>query len=392
MKTNITIAMIAVAFNCFAQEEYVLWSFETGDRILSHPTVDGNIIYVGSNDNKLYAIDANSGEELWSFSTAYDVMSSVLINENMLYFECGNNCYALDKITGAELWMFSNDDPEGAEKLDPWDYHHASPVLDDTTVYFGCGDGRLYGFDKLNGELNFLYETIDSSAIRSTPVIQNGILYFGDWNGIIYALDILTHDTLWTQRTYGTQPYATFGMVNTQMIIHDTLLIFGARNPEVQVLNIHTGEVVWDYTVAGGGWISDRCGRKSTLLILTAGLVLGYLIMAFVDSSWSLTAAVLTAMFCSFFVQAGEGAVFATVPLIKRRMTGQIAGMTGAYGNVGAVVYLTVLSFVSYQLFFLVIAATAFLGLLTLLLLTEPSGQMAEINKDGSVTLIDIAN
>ena len=83
--------------------------------------------------------------------------------------------------------------------------------------------------------------------------------------------------------------------------------------------------------------------------------------------------------------------MFATVPLIKRRMTGQIAGMTGAYGNVGAVVYLTVLSFVSYQIFFYVIAATAFLGLITLFFMTEPKGQIAELNEDGSVTMIDIS-
>ncbi len=268
MKINFTIAMIAVIINCFAQEEYVLWSFETGDRVLSHPVVDEGIVYFGSNDNHLYAIDASSGEELWSYSTAYDVLSSVLINENRLYFESGNNCYALDKTTGEELWMFLNDDPDGAEKLDPWDYHHGSPVIDETTVYFGCGDGRLYGFDKLDGELQSLYEANDSSAIRSTPVIQNGILYFGDWNGIIYALDILTNDTVWTHRTYETQPYATFGMVNTQMIIHDTLLIFGARNPELQVLNIHTGEIVWDYIVADGGWISgDPLVHNDTLYI-----------------------------------------------------------------------------------------------------------------------------
>ena len=67
-------------------------------------------------------------------------------------------------------------------------------------------------------------------------------------------------------------------------------------------------------------------------------------------------------MACSFFVQSGEGAVFAVVPLIKRRLTGQIAGMTGAYGNVGAVTYLTVYSFVDTQTFFLVIACTAVLG------------------------------
>lgn len=140
----------------------------------------------------------------------------------------------------------------------------------------------------------------------------------------------------------------------------------------------------------GGGWLSDKYGRKKTLLILTAGLALGYLAMASIDSTWSLPLAVIIVMACSFFVQAGEGAVFAAVPLIKRRLTGQIAGMTGAYGNVGAVVYLTVLSMVSYQSFFLVIAATAVLGFITLLFMKEPKGSITEIREDGTVELIQV--
>ena len=127
-------------------------------------------------------------------------------------------------------------------------------------------------------------------------------------------------------------------------------------------------------------------------MILTAGLAVGYFVMGQVDSEWPLWLAVVAAMACSFFVQAGEGAVFATVPLIKRRMTGQIAGMTGAYGIVGAVVYLTILSFVEYQTFFLVIAATAVLGFATLLLMEEPKGKITEVNEDGSITLIDVSH
>ncbi|MGX9418186.1 NarK family nitrate/nitrite MFS transporter [Vibrio sp. WJH972] len=142
----------------------------------------------------------------------------------------------------------------------------------------------------------------------------------------------------------------------------------------------------------GGGWISDRFGRKPTLLILTAGLAVGYALMGQVDSQWPVWLAVVAAMACSFFVQAGEGAVFATVPLIKRRMTGQIAGMTGAYGNVGAVTYLTILSFVDYQTFFYVIAGTAVLGFIVLLSMEEPSGKIAEVNEDGSVTMIDVSH
>ncbi|MGO2076807.1 MAG: MFS transporter, partial [Pseudoalteromonas sp.] len=140
----------------------------------------------------------------------------------------------------------------------------------------------------------------------------------------------------------------------------------------------------------GGGWISDKLGRRITLIVLTMGLAVGYFVMGLVDASWPLWLAVVAAMACSFFVQAGEGAVFAAVPLIKRRLTGQIAGMTGAYGNVGAVVYLTVLSIVDYQTFFFVIAGSALVGLVALMFMQEPKGHITEVNEDGSVELISV--
>ena len=92
----------------------------------------------------------------------------------------------------------------------------------------------------------------------------------------------------------------------------------------------------------GGGIISDTLGsRKWTMVVLTAGMGIGYLMMSTVNSNWPLAVAVILTMACSFFVQASEGSTFAMVPLIKPRITGQIAGNVGAYGNVGAVAYLT---------------------------------------------------
>ena len=139
-----------------------------------------------------------------------------------------------------------------------------------------------------------------------------------------------------------------------------------------------------------GGWFSDNFGRKWTLTIALSGLAIGYFLMGHIHSDWMIALAVLTTMACSFFVQSGEGAVFAVVPLIQRRLTGQIAGMTGAYGNVGAVCFLTVLSFVSAQTFFLVIAAAAVAVLVAVQFLDEPKGAMAEVMPDGTVQMIEV--
>jgi NNP family nitrate/nitrite transporter-like MFS transporter len=140
----------------------------------------------------------------------------------------------------------------------------------------------------------------------------------------------------------------------------------------------------------GGGFLSDNFGRKRSLSILVAGLSVGYLVLAQVDSTWWIPAAVLATMCCSFFVQAGEGAVFAMVPLVKRRMTGQIAGMVGAFGNVGAVIYLTILSFVDSSTFFTVIAGSAAICFVIVQFIEEPTGQQREVLPDGTVQLIEL--
>lgn len=140
-----------------------------------------------------------------------------------------------------------------------------------------------------------------------------------------------------------------------------------------------------------GGFFSDKIGRRKSLSILISGLAVGYLMLSQITSGWPIALAVLATMACSFFVQAGEGAVFAIVPLVKRSLTGQIAGMAGAYGNVGAVIYLTILSFVDASSFFMLIAASAAFVFIAVQFLDEPSGHTAEIHEDGSVALIEVS-
>ena len=143
-----------------------------------------------------------------------------------------------------------------------------------------------------------------------------------------------------------------------------------------------------------GGLISDKMGnRKRTMLMYMAGIVLGFFLMAtiakygpistegirtlvpqFNTIAWLGVSVVIT-MFASFFVQGAEGATFAMIPTIKRDLTGRIAGMAGAYGNVGAVTYLFLYTFMDDKTFLYVLSVGAFLSLIyTAFALDEPEG------------------
>jgi MFS transporter, NNP family, nitrate/nitrite transporter len=125
-----------------------------------------------------------------------------------------------------------------------------------------------------------------------------------------------------------------------------------------------------------GGLVSDRFGnRRFVMMAYMLGIAIGFALMGMMNSKWPLVVAVAITIGCSFFVQGAEGATFGIVPSIKRRLTGQISGMAGAYGNVGAVFYLFIFMFVTPSQFFLIIAAGAFISwIVCYLWLKEPEG------------------
>ncbi len=119
----------------------------------------------------------------------------------------------------------------------------------------------------------------------------------------------------------------------------------------------------------GGGWISDRFGRRRTLFIMVLGGMVSHWLMGEIDSSWQLSSAITLAVVGSIFLKAGNGACFAVIPQISKPLTGKLAGLAGAYGSVGAVIFLTLFSFMTPQMFFKVIAGYAFLVFLALFFL-----------------------
>jgi NNP family nitrate/nitrite transporter-like MFS transporter len=127
-----------------------------------------------------------------------------------------------------------------------------------------------------------------------------------------------------------------------------------------------------------GGLLGDRVGRRRVMIVSLAGSVAGYAAIAAVDATWSLAAVAVVVVGTGLFLMAANGAAFCIAPLIRKPLTGQIAGLVGAYGNVGSVAFLTVLSLAGPMAFFVSMAVTGGAALLCcLLLLREPAGGAA---------------
>lgn len=129
-----------------------------------------------------------------------------------------------------------------------------------------------------------------------------------------------------------------------------------------------------------GGLISDKLGsRKWTMTLISAGIGVGYLMAYEIKSSWPISLAIAVTIFAAYFAQAGCGATYSIVPLIKKESTGQIAGNVGAYGNFGGVVYLTVYSLTNAQTLFMVMGIAALIcASLCAFFLQEPKGSFSE--------------
>ncbi len=146
-----------------------------------------------------------------------------------------------------------------------------------------------------------------------------------------------------------------------------------------------------------GGYLSDKMqSRRNTMLMYMIGISIGFGLMGLIsqygpivdgeqtllpmfEGKWWLVVSVIITMFASMFVQGAEGATFAMIPSIKKELTGRIAGMAGAYGNVGAVTYLFILSMVDSKTFFFILAGGALVSFIwCFIALKEPEGAFGE--------------
>jgi outer membrane protein assembly factor BamB len=161
-----------------------LWSFETGDKIWSTPAVSGDTLYVTSFDKKLYALNASNGSQKWDFEIGATSITTPLVYENTVYIGAfDRRVYAVDVSTGSLRWR---SEVEG----DKWFW--AKAVVQNNVIYAPNLDGKVYILSAENGSEVASAVTL-GSPVSSDPVLVGDKVIIATEEGTVYSLDTTSY-------------------------------------------------------------------------------------------------------------------------------------------------------------------------------------------------------
>lgn len=235
------------------------WEYVTGSWVESSPAVVNGVIYVGSNDGKLHAVEAETGRKLWEFVVGYPVRSSPAVAGEVVYFGADDySVYAVHAAEGVKLWQFVTDG-----------YVVSSPAVAEGIVYVGSNDGFCYALDGLSGRLRLRFKAY--SPVPASPAVSRGVVYCCNFSGRLFAFDGKARSFPWEHelRPYWLQAYA-FGLpvpkpspqsgflwevkianrIESSPLVTDDTLYIGATNKLVAI-DLATHQKRWDFVPDG---------------------------------------------------------------------------------------------------------------------------------------------
>jgi outer membrane protein assembly factor BamB len=153
------------------------WKFTTGGPIHSSAAVVGDTVYFGSQDGKMYAVDAQTGGERWEFQAESRIQSTPAIVDGVVYFGSNDgNMYAVNAETGQEIWKYKTPYPITS-----------SPAVAGGKVFFGADDYYVYALDARKGTKIWQFKTL--GPVGSSPTVVNGLVYIGSGVDYTYVLN-----------------------------------------------------------------------------------------------------------------------------------------------------------------------------------------------------------
>jgi outer membrane protein assembly factor BamB len=246
----------------------IKWQFQTKGKIFATPVIANGIVYVGSEDSCLYAIDQNSGKLKWKFNTKGNVYSSAIVFNNMVFFGSYDGYYyALNVKNGRVIWKFKTGGekhiaakglwtmkPDSLYMDDLFDFFLSSPVIDSANgnVCFGSSDGNVYALNAKKGAVVWKVKT--GGPIHAAPLLHKGVLYIGSWDFNIYAINAKDGSVKWKFKTNEHPVIHVLEGIQAAPIADDSLIYIGTRDAFFYALNANTGTLVWKFD-AEQSWV-----------------------------------------------------------------------------------------------------------------------------------------
>lgn len=240
----------------------VKWTFKTNGAITGSPVVAGGLVYIGSLDGYLYAIEQETGKEKWKHRTRQQVSGTPAVANGIIYYEATDGVmYAAAADTGTRKWVFVTEAEKRFEAKglhgapppdqtipDSWDLFSSSPAVANGKVYFGSGDGNVYALDADTGVLQWKFATKD--VVHASPAVVNGTVYIGSWDSNLYALDAESGQEKWHFKA-GEDPvyHNQIGFQSSPAVVDGTVYA-GCRDGHVYALDATTGRKKWDFSTS----------------------------------------------------------------------------------------------------------------------------------------------
>jgi outer membrane protein assembly factor BamB/tRNA A-37 threonylcarbamoyl transferase component Bud32 len=246
-KTGVLTSLRALnpEYNQVGDISKLAWKFETEDEIRGTPVIKDEVVYVGSYDHNLYALNANDGSFIWKYACDGGIVTRPIVYEGNVFFGSEDKrLHVISTRSGKINWSHFTDGPI-----------RSSPIIAEGHVIFGCDDGSLYAVNTLTGRRAWGFES--GSAIRSTPAIHGEYIFFGNESGEFFCLD-LSGTVKW--RFKAKRP------ITSSATIFRDMVIVGSVDANLYALDLRSGFVISRFRL-GKATISSPCVVENLILI-----------------------------------------------------------------------------------------------------------------------------
>ncbi|HEY0732784.1 MAG TPA: PQQ-binding-like beta-propeller repeat protein [Chitinophagaceae bacterium] len=245
----------------------LLWSVHTAGPLIGSAVTDGNVVYFGSADHHLYAVQITNGNLLWKYPTGGTIRSTpLMVGENIIVNSGDGILYCLDK-KGKPVWKFTTGGEKNYALYSYADYYHSSPVADGNMIYFGSGDHHIYAVDATTGKLVWKYLTGD--VVHSRGATDREQVYFGSFDGHLYALDKRTGAFKWKFKSVGHRFFPK-GEMQGNVTVFGNKVYIGSRDYNLYAVDTKGGYGLWNLAFPKGWAMGSPVVQDSVLYVGTS--------------------------------------------------------------------------------------------------------------------------